>query len=291
MTISGCSEPEVHPELINPKSVNENIRFEYEQVSEILKQPQSLVSTAQKEGLKHALVIGGYFGASRRLGCEGLPKNTRQTEEGYWLGSRPDAEDIEELHARGIELVLTLSVIPRRELALIKEKIQKLGMKQIYLPFGRKFPPSSKFMSDVMSYRPEQILIHCEHGSDRTGAMMAFILSARHGWPISKALYSVILPSAGDINALSRILQRRGYDVDTAEYEMIIGMYSAEKNGGYGGMKVRFAGGNYYRLIETTITRKELYIQNESKQRNSNDILLFSYGNNQSTGQDSVGTN
>ncbi len=214
-----------------------------------------------QDGLKHSIIVGSYFGAKRRLGNDGLPKNTRQTDEGYWLGSRPNSEDLEEFYARGVRLILSLSVIPRRSLASIKETSENLGMKMIYLPFGSKFPPSDKFMPDVMAYRPEQILIHCEHGSDRTGAMIAFILATRHGWPIQKALYSAILPSTGDINALSRILASRGYAVDIDEYESIIGIYSAEKNGGYGGMKVRTEGGNYYRLVETTITRREAFEQ------------------------------
>lgn len=263
MTACGCGEPDAVTEAVQSvtESTVPDTKIIQPTTPDLSHCTTIQVPPALSSGLKHAIVVGSYFGASRRLGNQGLPKNTRQTEEGYWLGSRPNALDIEEFHARGVQLVLTLSVIPRRELATLQETIQRLGMKHIYLPFGSKFPASSKFMPDVMSYRPEQILIHCEHGSDRTGAMIAFILAARHGWPIQKALFSAILPSTSDINALSRILQSRGYAVNTEEFEPIIGMYSAEKNGGYGGMKVRTDGGNYYRLVESTITRREAFEQ------------------------------
>ncbi len=215
------------------------------------------------EAITHSAVIGASFGAKPRLGMIGLPKNSRQTNEGYWLGSRPDIEELEELHARNIQLILTVSTLPRRELKNLKDSLQALGMTHIYLPFGSKFPHPSRFMPTVMKFQPEQIFIHCEHGSDRTGAVLAFILTVRHNWPLPKALFAVVLPSSSDIRTLANILKSHGYQFDLDEMKQVIGIYSAEENGGYGGMKVRSDGGNYINLIHTLIRRA----QNASEQK------------------------
>lgn len=202
-------------------------------------------------------VIGGWLGAQKRLTNDGLPKNTRQTAEGYWLGSSPDLDEIEELYARNIRLVVTVSTVPRKDLRLMKQKMETLGMTHVYAPFGSKFPHPNKFMPVVINTPPEQTFIHCEHGGDRTGAVLAFILIKRHHWTLPEALYSVILPSDGDINALAHILKNHGYEVDLNELEERIGIYSAEQNDGFGGLKVREDGGNYYNLIHTFIKRAE----------------------------------
>ena len=137
----------------------------------------------------------------------------------------------------------------------MQQTLQELGITHIYLPFGSKFPHPSRFMPIIESFPPSQIFIHCEHGSDRTGAIMAFILTKRHQWPLAKALYSVILPEYKDISTLTHVLINNGFDVSPNDYQDIIGIYSAEKNDGYGGMKVREDGGKYINLIQTLIKR------------------------------------
>lgn len=214
-------------------------------------------SNAVTNEFTRSAVISAWFGAQKRLTNEGLPNNTRQTKEGYWLGSRPDIDELEELHARNIRVILTASIVPRKELRMMKQKIEELGMTHIYTPFGSKFPHPNKFLPQIANIPPEQVFIHCEHGSDRTGAILAFILVKRHQWNLPEALFSVILPSLGDINALKHILNQHGYEIEQNKLNEIIGIYSAEKNGGYGGMKVREGGGNYYNLIHTLIKRAE----------------------------------
>ncbi len=223
---------------------------------EMIEQDEAEIQKITAE-MTHSSVIGGWLGAQKRWTNDGLPKNTRQTAEGYWLGSTPDLDEIEELYARNIRLILTVSTVPQKELRLMKQKMDELGMTHVYVPFGSKFPHPNKFMPDVSNMSPGQTFIHCEHGGDRTGAVLAFILIKRHHWTLPEALYSVILPSDGDINALAHILKKHGYEVDLNELEERIGIYSAEKNDGFGGLKVREDGGNYYNLIQTFIKRAE----------------------------------
>ena len=203
----------------------------------------------------HSTVFGAFNGAKYRLTNKGLPKNSRQTKEGYWLGSMPDPSELEELAARNVKLILTVSTVPKRELPDMKKAIQDLDLTQVYIPFGSKFPHPDRFMPIVRNYPPEQIYIHCEHGSDRTGAVLAYILIDRHQWPVPKALYSVLLPAENDIRTLTYILHDSGYNFNLNTYRDMIGIYSAERNDGYGGMKVRNETGNYINLIRTLIKR------------------------------------
>ncbi len=205
----------------------------------------------------HSAVRGGWFGASARLTNSGLPKNSRQTNEGYWLGSQPMAEDVEELDARNIKLVLTLATIPRKQLVPLQAAFAEKNIEQVYLPFGSRFPNPDSFMPQIMKYEPSQIFIHCAHGSDRTGAVLAYILIARHHWDIAKALYAVIQPSTCNIRKLDEILTRRGFKIDASDFNDIAGMYSPENNGGYGGMKVCADTGNYLNLIDSLITKSK----------------------------------
>ena len=208
-----------------------------------------------KGALIHGSVLGGWFGAQKRLTSEGLPKNSRQTQEGYWIGSSPDLNEIKELAARNIKLVLTFATVPAKELIIMQQAYQALGITHVYAPFGSKFPNPNRFMPHISAVSPSQIFIHCEHGSDRTGAVLAYILIARHHWDIPTALFAVIQPTPCNIQKLTQILNSKGFKVNPENYEEIVGKYSAENNGGYGGMKVCSETGNYIRLIETLIKR------------------------------------
>lgn len=203
--------------------------------------------------LTRCAAVSAAVGAKRRLTMEGLPKNTRQTAEGYWIGSIPTPEHIEEFHARNVRLVLTASLVPAKKLQALKQTMASLGITHIYMPFGSRFPSPSKFLPIVERFAPDQIFIHCEHGGDRSGAILAYLLNQRHGWQLARSLYAVIVPSYGDIQALTRILNAHGIACSADEFENDIGIYSAESNGGYGGLKVYAKDGNYVKLVNTLI--------------------------------------
>ena len=64
-----------------------------------------------------------------------------------------------------------------------------------------------------------------------------------------------ILPMVRQRDGLRNVLKRRGYATDQADIDAYLGIYSPEKNGGYGGLKVRSM--DYIRLIHTTIDAME----------------------------------
>ncbi len=184
----------------------------------------------------------------------GLPKNTRQVSEGYWLGSLPQADNIDALYARKIKLIIT-ATRTIDELADANARMKDLGITHIILPFGGKFPKPSKFIKTVMKYHPENIYIHCDHGGDRSGAMLAYLLVVRHRWTVQRALLAVLYPGKTDIKGLTQVLNERGYSIEQSDIDKYLGIYSASLNGGGGGLKVRSP--DYRKLINTLIDALE----------------------------------
>ncbi len=191
------------------------------------------------------------YGAKWRLGMNGLPRNVRQVQEGYWLGARPTVQQLRELRARNVKVVLSATFMDHEQLAEMRSEIHNSGMLHINAPFGGKFPRRSRFWEKIAEHDPAEIYIHCEYGGDRTGAILAFLLATRHQWTIQQAFLAVAFPGRKDSRLLIEALEKRGYLVDQSDVEQFLGIYSPENNGGYGGLKVRSRG--YLKLINTTI--------------------------------------
>ena len=203
------------------------------------------------ESFAQAATIGAAYGAQSRLGNAGMPKNARQTTEGYWVGAQPMPSEIDELHARNIRVVVTAAAMESDTFRAIKSKLDDHGIRHINIPFGGRFPNPKAFYQTIHAYTPDQIYIHCEHGGDRSGAILAYLLVVDHGWTIPRALLAVAFPGKNDSKRLIELLKTRGFDVSQPDIDDYLGIYSAETNGGYGGLKVRSAG--YVKLINTTI--------------------------------------
>ncbi len=195
--------------------------------------------------------IGAFHGIKGKKIARGMPRNSHQVPEGYWIGSKPNIEQLKSLHNNNIKLIVTASRMGEEDLAKIQEEVEALGMKQLNIPFGGKFPKPEKFMNVIKKFKPDQIYIHCDHGGDRSGALLAYLLVIEQGWSIPKALFAVLYPGPNDINGLNDVLRNRGFDASDKDYHDIMGMYSAENNGGFGGLKVRSS--NYQKLVNSLI--------------------------------------
>lgn len=210
------------------------------------------------------LAVSAALGARDRLSNLGMPKNARQTQEGYWIGAQPTPDEIDELYARNIRLIITAAYMKPSVRNSVSAKMNDYQIKHINIPFGGKFPNTKKFYDDIHPFQPEQIYIHCEHGADRSGAILAYLLIIDHGWTIPHALLAVAFPGKNDSTKLIHILKNRGFNVEQRDIDDYLGIYSAENNGGYGGLKVRSQG--YIKLIHTTIDAalKDLKRKNRS---------------------------
>ena len=168
---------------------------------------------------------------------KGMPKNARQVPGMYWIGTRPDEESIPVMLENEIGLVVSASRMTTTDLKKLEAMLKKAGIETLHIPYGSKFPNPSRFLDTLHQYDPDEIYVFCDHGADRSGGMIAWLLVTEHGYTIPQALYSIVYPTGMDIRGIERILKERGIDAPSKDYEEWIGIYSSQKNGGIGGFK------------------------------------------------------
>ncbi len=214
-------------------------------------QDSALSLSSVRDASIHGAVIASAHGIiPPRIFPGGLPKNARQVKEGYWIGSVPHVQNIDALYAKRIRLIIT-ATRKTDEMLAANKRMEELGIEHIVIPFGGKFPKPSRFYKSALKFSPASTYIHCDHGGDRTGAMLAYMLVVRHHWTVTHALLSVLFPGETDLNGLKNILKKRGYSITDSDINEYLGIYSASKNGGGGGLKVR--SDDYKKLINTMI--------------------------------------
>ncbi len=110
---------------------------------------------------------------------------------GIYRGPRPDQEyDWAELKRLGIETILNLEddmeAVERERV-----KAESLGMQFINLPMSEIKRPLSlrlnKAVSIIWDKRLQPIFVHCLHGQDRTGYVIAALRMVVHGWTFERA--------------------------------------------------------------------------------------------------------
>jgi hypothetical protein len=185
--------------------------------------------------------------ASAKLtdGPKGSPRNTRQVAEGYWLGGEPKtAAEVEALHRAGVRAILS-AVSTRKE---VNEAIDRLGIAHISVLFGSKFPDAGKVLRALKPFDADEIFVHCEYGGDRSGVMIAFLLTVRDGWRPDHALLAMTFHQARDVQGLIAVLGKHGVTVTDDALRRYLSIYA----GRFGGLKVRNQA--YQGLVSSTLT-------------------------------------
>ena len=180
---------------------------------------------------------------------EGMPKNTRHLKEGYWIGALPDVNNIQAMKDHGIKIILTVTNT-KKSWNPVKQKISSLGIEHIIIPVGSRFPKDTSFYDILLNYDPSEIFVHCDHGGDRSGTFIAYLLARRNHWSIQRALLAMVNPNKIDVNGLKKVLKQHGYEI-TQEDLFYASIYSGASNGGFGGLKARNEG--YQRLLSTML--------------------------------------
>jgi hypothetical protein len=173
--------------------------------------------------------------------------HARQIPLGYTLSGMIAPESIPVLHQRGIRLVISL-VDPGSE---TRAALQSAGIQQLLIPLGAQWRYGAEIRSTAARFAPDQILIHCQHGVDRTGNVAAHLLVTRHGWDAADALYAVVSPNPDQVSALADILADFGLEDRRGVGDEGVGIYSLEAIGLRGGMK---ADGDYGDMIRGNLS-------------------------------------
>ena len=108
----------------------------------------------------------------------------RKVEDGLFRGGQPKEKDFESLQKLGIKTVISLrsdETVTNWE----KKIAQQYGMELINLPLDawREMPEGvpERFLEIVSDLGKRPVFVHCYHGKDRTGTLIALYRVVYHG--------------------------------------------------------------------------------------------------------------
>lgn len=112
--------------------------------------------------------------------------NLYKIEDGFYRGAQPTAAGFRELEALGVRTVLDVAggegdgaLVPGDSLRLVHVPMSAWGL------HDDRVLQALRVMADP-SNRP--LMIHCQHGADRTGALVALYRVVVQGWTKEKAV-------------------------------------------------------------------------------------------------------
>lgn len=121
--------------------------------------------------------------------------NVHQVAANIYRGGQPDADGLAKLKAAGITTIVNL----RNEEVLVAQEARQaksLGLRFVNIPMDVFNEPSpaavNQFISILDGAGSSPVFVHCLHGQDRTGAMVALYRIRRQGWSGDQA-YSEML--------------------------------------------------------------------------------------------------
>lgn len=150
-----------------------------------------LASTMGVAGFVHAADSSGIPAASSARTSEqiyNLPglSNVGRVAPGVFRGAQPDKEGYATLKAMGIKTVIDMRTTESEQ-----KQVEAAGMKVIAMPIEmtrkglkEKVDHVVELMADPAN---QPVYVHCRHGQDRTGIVVAAFRMKQQGWSLSNA--------------------------------------------------------------------------------------------------------
>lgn len=122
---------------------------------------------------------------AERIQLKGVP-NLHRVSDTLYRSAQPSAEGMRNLKAMGIETIVNL-----RSFHSDRDKIKGTGLAYEHIYMKAWHPEEEdavRFLQIVTNPKRAPVLVHCQHGADRTGAMCAIYRVAVQGWSKEEAL-------------------------------------------------------------------------------------------------------
>ncbi|HEV2911783.1 MAG TPA: dual specificity protein phosphatase family protein [Pyrinomonadaceae bacterium] len=118
--------------------------------------------------------------------------NFHQVNEGLARGAQPREGGIQKLVALGIKTILNLRAADSRALAEESEA-RAAGLRYFNVPMEGLDKPKDEMVDralGIINDRANQpVFVHCKHGADRTGTVIAIYRITHDGWSSEQALH------------------------------------------------------------------------------------------------------
>jgi protein tyrosine phosphatase (PTP) superfamily phosphohydrolase (DUF442 family) len=110
-------------------------------------------------------------------------KGPQEVAPGIFRSAQPDSRDLRAVRERGVRTVVVLRTeIPEQE----RDAAAELGLELVHVPMdGTKLPSMEELdqaMTVILNPSKRPVLVHCAHGEERTGAVIAAYRVVADGW-------------------------------------------------------------------------------------------------------------
>ncbi len=122
---------------------------------------------------------------AKPMEVKGVP-NLHKVSEALYRSAQPSAEGMRNLKAVGIETIVNL-----RSFHSDRDEIGETGLAYEHIYMKAWHPEGEdavKFLQIVTNPQRTPVLVHCQHGADRTGTMCALYRVAVQGWSREEAV-------------------------------------------------------------------------------------------------------
>lgn len=113
-------------------------------------------------------------------------KNFAKVTDNIYRGAQPTAQGFKELKKMGVKTIVNLRVF-HSDISLLKG----LGFNYYHLSFKTWHPEDedvAQFLKVATNPSYYPLFVHCQHGSDRTGMMIAIYRIYAQGWTATEAM-------------------------------------------------------------------------------------------------------
>jgi protein tyrosine phosphatase (PTP) superfamily phosphohydrolase (DUF442 family) len=120
---------------------------------------------------------------ARSAHAQRTPPGFREVVPGVFRSAQPDPGDLRAIRELGVRTVVVLrSAVPEAE----RETAARVGLELVHVPMdGTKIPSMEEVdraLAVILEPSKRPVLVHCAHGEERTGTVIAAYRVVAEGW-------------------------------------------------------------------------------------------------------------